>query len=851
MFALSFFRTLVFALVIGAAPAWGQAGLPVDATRVDAVAQEALRAWQAPGCAVAIVSRDRVLYAKGYGVKELGKPDPVTTRTVFAIGSTTKAFTAAAVAMLVDEGRMQWDDKVRLHLPAFRLSDPHANELVTVRDLLSHRTGLSRNDLLWYNSPLSRSEILESIGKVALTKPFRSAWQYQNMMFLAAGEAVGSASGSTWEEFIQMRILDPLGMRSTTLSTAYALGSADLASPHVKLEGRTVPTRWRNIDNVGPAGSINSSIEDLTQWLRLQMNEGVAPDGKRLISAANLREMHTPQMAMRPGDWGRNSTDETNQMSYGLGWFLQDYRGHHVVNHGGAIDGFRANFSMLPKEGLGVIVLSNLGEDNLPEALRWSIFDILLGIQQPKDWNAFLIEQARRRQPPPRKPPVPGTAPTHELAAFAGGYSEPAYGLAQINEEQGKLVLYWSNFRLPLEHFQYDTFAIRDPRLDGLVTFHLDTTGTPRTLEFLELPFTRAAPAIPPDAAAARIVSQLKLKGDERVIVRFDPTYLSELTGPIRDAIAKAGGSVSATLPYISRGALSGDQELAAAKLQLALAKSTVYLWMPLRETLNQVTDAESKLLVEWLGLGGARREIHFHWNGGSVLADGLTVTHPAKFDPVYSSALDIDYAQLGAAQDRAIPRLRAGLIRVRTPAGTDITFRAGDRPFNKQDGDASPARMDSALVPVDREIELPAGVLRVAPIESSVNGIVVIPEARFGDQKTRLLRLRFVDGVAVEISAAQNVEAARKAIFTSDIAARSFREFGLGFNPKLVMRPGSPVLPYFAYGAGMVRMSLGDNAELGGAVRGQSRRWFFFPDATVEAAGGRILVDHGRLIPN
>jgi len=823
-------------------------------SKIDALAEEALKAWQAPGCAIAIIQGDRVVYQKGYGVKELGKPDAVTTKTVFAIGSTTKAFTTAVLAMLSDEGRLSWDDPVRKYLPNFQLSDPPANALVTIRDLVTHRTGLSRNDLLWYGSPWSRSEILTSIGRLPLTKPFRSAWQYQNMMFLAAGEAAGAAAHSSWDDLVQSRILDPLGMKSTSLSAWDVPAAADYATPHVKRDGRVQTTEWRNLDNVGPAGSINSNIEDLSVWLRVQMNDGVAPNGTRLISSRNVHEMHTPQMAMRPEDWGRNFTDETNQMAYGMGWFLQDYRGRHVVNHGGAIDGFRANFSFLPRERIGVIVLSNLGDDNMPEALRWSILDSLLGAG-PKDWNGFLIargaaqetagEAAKRERDKSRKS---GTSPSLDAGGYAGLYSDPAYGASRVTNEAGKLYLDWSTFHLPLEHFHYDTFLILDKQMDGLVTFHLDAAGKAASLDFLGLNFKRSASAYDPEAVAARIVGQLKLRPEDPVILRFDPGYMADLVAPLQAAIAKAGAKVVATLPYASILAAPRDQELGVIKLRTALKDSTVYLWMPLRADKRMVTDGEAALLLDWLKLGGARREIHFHWNGGSVLADGLPTAHTDRFDRLYAKALDIDYGKMSQEQSRVVNTLRAGVVRVRTPAGTDISFRVGNRPFNKQAGDASAERMSGAKVQVDREIELPAGVLRVAPLEETANGVIVVPEARFGEQRTRGLRLRIENGKVVELTASSNVVAARKAILTKNIGERSFREFGLGFNPKLSVQEGSPILPYFAYGAGMVRMSLGDNEELGGQVRGGGRRWFFFPDATVEA-NGRILVDRGKLL--
>ncbi|MCI0694464.1 aminopeptidase [candidate division KSB1 bacterium] len=242
------------------------------------------------------------------------------------------------------------------------------------------------------------------------------------------------------------------------------------------------------------------------------------------------------------------------------------------------------------------------------------------------------------------------------------------------------------------------------------------------------------------------------------------------------------------------------------------------------------------------------RRQIHFHWSQGSVLADGLAGEHSATLDSVYQSALDIDYAALSATQDRVTNLLRSGTVRVRTSAGTDLNFRIGERPFNKQNGDASPAHMQKAAVRIDREIELPAGVVRVAPLEETVNGRIVILSARFGDKTARQLKLEISRGRVTRVEADENLAAVEAALNAGGEAARRFREFALGFNPKLATSAASPVLPYFGYGAGIVRLSLGDNQELGGSVRGNFVRWFFFPDATVEV-DGRTLVREGKLI--
>ena len=814
----------------------------VDPATVDRLAADSLKAWNAPGAAVAILGRGgATLYQKGYGVKRLGSTDPVTPDTIFAIGSTTKAFTVAALGILVDEGKLNWDDPVRKHLPGFHLADPHASELVTIRDLVSHRTGLSRNDSLWYGSPWTRDEILDRISRVPLNKPFRSTWQYQNIMFLAAGQIVAKVSGAPdWEAFLQHRILDPLGMANTNFTPADAEKARDHATPHARRDttGKVEPIAWRNIDNIGPAGSINSSVADLAKWVRVHLNG----DGAPLLKTATLREMHTPQMAMRPEDWGRNFTDETNQMTYGMGWFLQDFRGNHIVSHGGAIDGFRAQITILPKQRQAVIVLANLGSDYMPEALRWKIVDHLLSAPS-KDWDAFLIargksaEAAEKAAIPKR---IEGTKPSHPLADYAGAYRNDGYGIATVRATGETLLeLSWSSNTVKLPHYHYETFGTGA----NLVTFAANGRGAISTLRFQGVEFHRIPPALDGVKTAALFIKALALGKGEKVIVRYDPNYLADLTQPVESAIRDAGATVAATLPYHPKGSnLAGCSDFVKT-----LEDSTVYLWMPLEEDKREVTGCETRALTKWLDAGGAHREIHFHWNGGSVLADGLTTAHQPEFDYIYANALDIDYAAMSRAQDQAIEKLRRGIVRVHTPAGTDITFRTGDRPFNKQDGDASAKRMTTAKVRVDREIELPAGVLRVAPIEESANGVIVVPEARFGATVAKNVRLTFELGRVTKVTATQGLDAVEATLKEGGDAARRFREFGLGFNPKLTDAPkGSRILPYFAYGTGLVRMSLGDNEEIGGKVRGLSRRWFFFPDATVEV-DGEVLSRPGR----
>ncbi len=335
---------------------------------------------------------------------------------------------------------------------------------------------------------------------------------------------------------------------------------------------------------------------------------------------------------------------------------------------------------------------------------------------------------------------------------------------------------------------------------------------------------------------ARRIVTALKVERGERVMLRFDPQTMRELEPEVAKQLRAAGAEVESH-PF-------GP----VADFPRRLAVTDVYVWLPAGPA--AATPAEqSAALVHWLDARQERRELHFHWVDGTRDPDGLPVPHRPAYDRVYLDALDIDYTLMSARMDAAIARLRAGEVRVTTPGGTDVRFRVGDRPFNRQTGDASRANARKGRIRIDRHTELPAGVLRVAPIESSVNGVVVLPAARFNNVRATTVRLVFRDGVVIASSASSGEDAVN-AFLASAPGASRFREFALGFNPKLTIPRGETALPDYGYGAGVVRMSLGDNDELGGTVRGGGVRWLFFPDATV-IAGGEPLVERGRLVPS
>ena len=474
----------------------------INPTAVDAIVQDAMKAWNVPGASVAIIRGNEVLYVKGYGVKDIKTQQPVTPDTIFAIGSTSKAFTTTAMAMLVDEGKMNWDDPVRKHIPWFRLSDPAANENVTMRDIVCHRTGLSRNDLLWYASPWNREEIIRKVGFVKLTQPYRAVYQYQNIMFLTAGFAVGEITKSSWEDFVQRRIFDPLGMKTANFSAPIAEKAADHATPHRKNKDNQIETMpWRNIDNVGPAGSINASARDLSNWVRMQLGKGMF-EGKRLVSEKNLVETHSPQMVIQMNELARAHNPETNLMSYGLAWTVQDYRGQLLVSHGGAIDGFRARVALLPKQNLGFVLLINSDLTPMLSASTNGLADLLLGAPK-KDWVAHFTDVEKKTAAETKQglaereaKRFKDTKPSRDLAVYSGTYEDPAYGTAKVTLENGALALAWSSFKVKLEHFHFDTFVVREDRLENeQISFTLGADGEVTTMKLLDVEFKKAKPA--------------------------------------------------------------------------------------------------------------------------------------------------------------------------------------------------------------------------------------------------------------------------------------------------------------------------------------------------------------------
>ncbi|HEY0377587.1 MAG TPA: serine hydrolase [Pyrinomonadaceae bacterium] len=515
---------LLFVLLTLASVARAQS-LEAQLKEIDDYATKAGRDWNVPGFAIAIVKDDRVVFAKGYGVRELGKPAPVDEKTLFAIASNTKAFTAASIAILVDEGKVKWDDPVTKYLPEFQLSDPYVTREMTLRDLLSHRSGLATfgGDLLWYESNYDRREILRRIRFLKPTSSFRSRFGYQNIMFLAAGEVVAAVTGKSWDDFVREHFFVPLGMTTTQTSVRQFKPTDNVATPHNEVDGRLRVIRYSMVDGVGGAAAINSNVAEMAQWLRLQLGRGLY-EGKQFFSPAVAREMWTPHTIIPISEQGEKLNPTRHFYTYGLGWFLSDYHGRKVASHGGGLDGMISQVAMMPEEKLGVVILSN-SETPLPSFMANKVFDVFLGVPQ-RDWSAELLTRTKAAKEAERGEEqkleaerAKDTKPSLALEKYAGTYTGAMYGDAKVVLENGRLVLRLTpspNFVGDLEHWQYDTFRVkwRDsivyPFPKGFVTFTLDAHGQVDAMkidvpnpdfDFKELEFKRAQEAM---KAAAR-----------------------------------------------------------------------------------------------------------------------------------------------------------------------------------------------------------------------------------------------------------------------------------------------------------------------------------------------------------
>ncbi len=461
---------------------------------IDDAAARAMREFEVPGMAVMVIKDGAVVHQRGYGVRRLGETAPVTPKTLFGIASNTKAFTSAALAMLVDEGKLKWDDRVVDVLPGFQMSDAYVTREMRVRDLLVHRSGLGlgAGDLMYFpTTDLSRAEIVRRLRYVKLESSFRSRYAYDNILYIVAGELVAHVSGRSWDDFLKHRIFEPLGMTATNTSVRAFGPNDDYAWPHAKSEGVLGPVKPEDSDNWGAAAGINSNLEDLSKWILLQLGRGTSGD-KKLFSAAQSRQMWTPVTLLpsRPAPAGPLGQVASRMSAYALGWNISDYRGHWMVHHTGGLAGMVTRITLLPDDKLAVVVLTNQEVGDAFNAVTYTALDHYLGAGAT-DWVTLLGEARKKREAGANAEVAKATEtrdatskPSLPLKAYAGRYRDAWYGDVMIEEKNGKLEIRFAHTAEllgTLEHFQQDTFiarwAKRSLLADAYVTFWLKPDG--------------------------------------------------------------------------------------------------------------------------------------------------------------------------------------------------------------------------------------------------------------------------------------------------------------------------------------------------------------------------------------
>ena len=447
---------------------------------LDTALQRVLKDRLAAGFAVAVVKNDQVIYEKGFGYRDYEKKLPVTPITLFAIGSSTKAFTASLLGLLQGENRLDFDKPVRNYLPELEFFNNQLNNDVTVRDVIVHRTGLPRHDFSWYlfNSG-SRDSLMRRIKYLEPTYPLRQAWQYNNFMYLVQGMIAEKMFGKSWEALVKEKILDPLGMTTSNFSIHDLKKNTDAAFGNLVHKDSIIRKMdYYDINAMGPAGSINSNVHEMANWVITWINGGKYR-GKEILPVPYIREAMSSQMIMGPGLPDKEIPD-AHFSTYGFGWMLSSYRGHYRVEHGGNIDGFSASVSFFPADSIGIIVLANQNGSAVPGIVRNIIADRLLG-EKPIDWNGRANDaQAKAKanamaatnsSPSGKKT---GTAPSHSLQDYEGLYKHPGYGVFEIEDRNDSLILISQTGEAWLRHYHYDVFEVLQiDRTDGI-----DTAGT-------------------------------------------------------------------------------------------------------------------------------------------------------------------------------------------------------------------------------------------------------------------------------------------------------------------------------------------------------------------------------------
>ncbi len=452
----------------------------------DKYAEAARVTWNVPGMSIAIVQDGKVLLSKGYGLRELGKSEKVDAETLFGAMSTTKAMTAVAMGILVDEGKVNWNDKVLKHLPDFRVADPYVTNELKVRDLFTHNAGLGNADFLWAWSPqLSADDIAKRMQYAPQAYSLRGGYTYQNVMYLVAGKVIERVSGMSWEKFMADRVFSPLGMKSTFPNLALSRSYQNRSKAHYKIEKTVEVIPEMEADSIAAAGAVWSTSDDMAKWMNFNLG-GTTVGGKEVLKPATLAEIMRPQIVIpTPQFYPTASLTKPHWTTYGLGWFQQDYRGEMVNMHTGSLDGRTAIVGLIPDKKFGVYIFGNIDHVEVRHALMFKAFDLFVFNDNGRDWSVEartlydgIAASAEKRMAAAKASRALNTQPRLPLEAYAGKYSDPFYGSMDVALANGRLMLKVNkDLTGSLEHWQYETFqAVWNKRWwgDDLMSFQLN-----------------------------------------------------------------------------------------------------------------------------------------------------------------------------------------------------------------------------------------------------------------------------------------------------------------------------------------------------------------------------------------
>ena len=518
-----------------------------------------MQTWNVPGMGVGIVVKDRLVFAKGYGYRDYGKKIAYTPTTTQPIASNTKLFTAVAAGLLVDDGKLDWDRPIRTYVPSIKFSSDDLDRTVTMRDMLSHRTGIARHDGIWYKSDFTQKDLFERLRYLEPSAALRTKFLYNNVMYSGAGYAIELLAGKPWQTVVTERILRPLGMTNTTFTIADMLATPEPAVPYSERRDDSALTRTPYYsDDIGlvPAGAINSSVVDMSHWLIALMNGGVY-HGAQVIPRSVIRETLAPSIAIPNTDLESRGWGEMLNNAYGMGRWTASYRGHLLAYHGGDIRGFHSQLSMMPSDSIGVIVMV-IGDHAAPlyNVVSWNIYERLLGLSitpWSERLNAIRLADRKasriaRTKAAERR--VVDSKPSHPLADYVGEFEHPAYGVLSISQADTSLTFGFHRIRLPLSHFHYDRFDTADDEQDGRWSVNFLTSAT-GDVDRAEMPiddgvvvFKRRIPAALTNVATLRQYLGTYGRGVSSV-GRFDIVLRADTSLAIRGA----GGGLQDLVP--------------------------------------------------------------------------------------------------------------------------------------------------------------------------------------------------------------------------------------------------------------------------------------------------------------